>query len=223
MFTGSFCPNLVGGANPDTTVTGAQSFAPLAGTVNLDDGTVTNNDYREAVIPVADSSGYNVGDKVTFENGGVAVKALGASDKSPTGDDKMFTIVSKPSATSIKVFPRPIAADDGALSVAQKAYANIDTVIANGAKVVRQNTDASKKTNLFFDQDAIEIITGDVPGELYSQLAGGKHIAEKLGNGLTAHMFYDGNIEDMTFRYRCFLWYGVTMIDPQKAGVIVRT
>jgi hypothetical protein len=61
VYTGSFLPNLVGGDSPDTTVTGDQSFAPEAGSVSVT-GVVTNVDYRLATIPVADSSGYNVGD-----------------------------------------------------------------------------------------------------------------------------------------------------------------
>ena len=57
IFTGSFLPNLTGGANPATTVTGNQSFKPESGSVNATTGVVTNIDYRSATIPVADSSG----------------------------------------------------------------------------------------------------------------------------------------------------------------------
>ena len=41
--------------------------------VNQTTGVVTNVDYRTATIPVTASAGYNVGDKVTFANGGVTV------------------------------------------------------------------------------------------------------------------------------------------------------
>jgi hypothetical protein len=32
-------------------------------------------------------------------------------------------------------------------------------------------------------------------------------------------MVYDGNITDMTFRYRLFTWYGVTIKDPSRVGI----
>jgi hypothetical protein len=69
VFTGSYLPNLVGGASPATTVTGNQSFAPSGGSVDTATGIVTNVDYRSATIVVAASAAYNVGDKVTFSNG----------------------------------------------------------------------------------------------------------------------------------------------------------
>ncbi|KZX73376.1 hypothetical protein A3717_24485, partial [Alcanivorax sp. HI0013] len=109
VHTGSFLPNLVGGADPATTVTGDQSFAPEGGSVNTSTGVVTNVDYRIAEIPVAASASYNVGDKVTISNGGTPVNAVGLADKTDTGQPMTFTIVGKPDGTTIQVFPKPIA------------------------------------------------------------------------------------------------------------------
>src|ERR1043165_692217 len=112
VYTGSFLPNIVGGADPATTVTANQSFAPVAGSADSVTGIVTNADYRSATIPVTASAGYNIGDKVTFANGGVTVKAVGLADKTNTGVAMTFTVVAKPNATSITVYPKPIAFDD---------------------------------------------------------------------------------------------------------------
>lgn len=109
VFTGSYLPTLAGGVAVDTTVTGAQSFKPEGGSVDASTGVVTNVDYRSAVIPVAASASYNVGDKIIFDNGGTTVKAVGVSDKTDTNVAKTFTIVAKPSGTSITVYPKPIA------------------------------------------------------------------------------------------------------------------
>lgn len=219
VHTGSFMPTLAGGADPATTVTGNQSFAPEGGSVNTATGQVTNVDYRSATIAVAASASYNVGDKVTFANGGTAVQAVGASDKVATGQARTFTIVAKPTATSITVYPKPIAADDPGLSTLQKAYANINTRILNGATVNRINTAASYKTNLFFDADAVEVLSGSIPAELMASFAGKKVITETMSNGQKMYMVYDGNINDMTFRYRMFTWWGVTVRDPMRCGV----
>ncbi len=56
VFTGSFLPNITGGADPAVTVTGNQAFVPSGGSVNATTKVVTNVDYREASIVVNDSS-----------------------------------------------------------------------------------------------------------------------------------------------------------------------
>lgn len=221
LFRGSFLPNLSGGAAVSTTVTGNQSFAPEAGSVNATTKVVTNIDYREAVIPVAASASYNVGDKVTISNAGTTIKALGLSDKTNTGQAMTFTVVSKPTATSLQLFPKPIAADDAALSTLEKAYANVDTTILNGATVDRINSDASARTNLFWDSSAIEVIGGKIPADLFSTFAGKKVRSETLSNGLEMYMLYDGDITTMTFEYRIFIWYGITVCNPSNCGVAV--
>jgi len=205
LYTASFLPNLAGGADPATTVTGAQSFKPEGGSVNTTTGVVTNVDCRIASIPVAASAGYNVGDKVTI--GGL--HAVGLADKTDTGQLMTFTIVGKPDGTTIQVYPKPIAADDVALSTLEKAYANVDTTIANLDTVNRLNIDTTNKTNLFFDREAVEVIGGNIPAELFAQYDGMKVLTETLSNGLTMYMVYDGNMVTMNFRYRLFVWYGI--------------
>jgi hypothetical protein len=221
VFTGSFLPNIVGGADPATTVTANQSFAPSAGTVNSTTGAVTNVDYRTATLPVTASAGYNVGDKITFANGGTTVKALGLADKSNTGVAMTFTVIDKPTATSITIYPKPIALDDPGLSTLQKAYANVDTRILNAATVNRVNTDASKKTNLFFDKDAVEVLGGNIPANLFREFEGMKVINETMKNGQKMYMVYDGQLNDLSLRFRLFTWWGVTIKDPSRCGAAV--
>jgi len=221
IFTASYLPNITGGADPATTVTGNQSFAPQGGTVDATTKVVTNVDYRTATIPVAASASYAVGDKITFANGGTTVKAVGLADKNDTGVAMTFTIVEKPNGTSIRVFPKPIAFDDPALSTLQKQYANINTRILNAATVNRVNTDASKKSNLFFDKDAVEVFGGTIPAELFKQFDGMQVISQKMKNGLSMYMIYDANMINMNFRFRVFTWYEVTIKDPSRCGVAV--
>jgi hypothetical protein len=221
VYTGSFLPNLAGGADPGTTVTADQSFAPEAGSVNATTGIVTNVDYRSATIPVTDSSGYAVGNKVTFSNGGTPVTALGLDDKTDTGQAMTFTIVDIPDGTSITVYPKPIAADDGNLSDLEKAYANIDTTIDNTATVDRVNTDASAKANLFWDKNCIEVMGGEIPAQLFREFAGKRVISETMRNGQTMYMIYDGDIKTMNMTWRLFTWNGITVRNPSGVGVAV--
>ena len=222
VYTGSYLPNLAGGADPATTVTADQSFAPEGGSIDATTGVATNVDYRSATIPVAASGSYNVGDKIQIANGGTPIESIGLADKNATNQAMTFTVVAKPSGTSLTIYPKPIAADDPGLSVLELAYANVDTRILNTATVNRVNIDASVKTNLFWAKDSIEVLGGTIPAELFSQFAGKKVISETLKSGLEMYMVYDGNIDDMTFRFRLFTWYGLTNCNPSANGVAVR-
>lgn len=221
VYTGSFLPALVGGADPATTVTANTSFAPEGGTVDAVNNTVTNVDYRYATIPVTASAGYNVGDKVKFVNGGDDVIALGVGDKTNTGEAMTFTIKAKPDGTSVIISPKPIAADDGTLSDHEKSYANVDTTIANNAVMTRLNIDASAKTNLFWDQNAIKVVGGNLPAGMFQDFNAAKVLTKSLSNGLPMYCLYDGDIADLTFRYRIVAWTGVTVVAPQNCGVAV--
>lgn len=224
VYTGSFLPNLVGGASPDTTVTGAQSFKPEGGTVNATTRVVTNVDYREAVIPVTASASYNVGDKIKFVNTGTGdVLAVGLDDKTNTNQAMTFTIIAKPTGTSITIFPKPIAVDDGALTTLEKAYANINTVITNLSVVTRLNTAATNKVNLFWDKDAVEVLGGNIPAELFKQFDGMKVASTTMSNGQQMYILYDGDIATLNFRFRIFTWFGITIPDPSRCGVALTT
>jgi hypothetical protein len=216
VYTGSYLPTIAGGANPATTVTATVSEKPEAGTVSAT-GVVTNVDYRIATIPVTASASYNIGDKVTFG----AVQSVGLHDKTPTGQLMTFTIVGIPDGTSVQVYPKPIAVDDPGLTATEAAYANIDTQIASGDTMDRLNIDASAKVNLFWDKSAIEVIGGKMPADLFAQYDGMKVISETMSNGQELYVVYDGKIDDLTFRMRCFTWYGVTAANPSNMGIAV--
>lgn len=217
VYTGSFLSNLTGGALAGVTVDGAQSFAPEAGSVDLTTGQVTNVDYRVANVSVSSSAGLNVGDKITF----AGVNAIGNSDKNDANRLKTFTVVGKPDATTISIYPKPIAFDDAALSTIEKAYANVNTTLADAAAVTRLNSDASAKSNIFYDSDAVEVVTSAMPADLFSQFAGFKVIQSTTKGGLPLYMVYDGRIDDLSFRYRIFSAWGVTIADPQRCGVAI--
>lgn len=214
VYTGSYLPASKGGADPAATVTGDQSFAPEAGAVDPITGAVTNVDYRTATIPVSDSSSYDIGDKVTIG----AVQSIGLDDKTETGQLMTFTVTGTPDGTSLTIYPKPIALDDVALSTLEQAYANVNTTISNLDAVNRLNTDANAKVNLFWDKSAVEVTGGTIPAELFSQYEGMRVMSQPLSNGLQMYMIYSGEIADVSFRYRLFTWWGVTVGNPQAAG-----
>jgi len=221
VYTGSFLPNLAGGADPAVTVTGNQAFVPSAGTVNATTGVVTNIDYREASLVVNNSALLTVGDKFQLENTAVAVQSVGLDDKVATGQPMTFSVIELTDGTHIKIYPKPIAVGQAAITTLQEAYANINTQILNAATLTRLNIDTTNKTNLFWDRSAVEVIGGCIPAELFKQYDGMKVITDTMKNGLKLYMVYDGNIDTMTFRFRMFTWYGVTINNPSNCGVAV--
>lgn len=219
VFTGSYLPTLVGGASPGGETTSLLSFKPEGGTVDNVTNTVTNIDYRIADIPVDATAGYNVGDKISFSNGGTTVKAIGLSDKNSTDQAMTFTIREINGPFDMVISPKPIALDDPSLTADQAAYANIDTQIQGGATITRLNIDASVKTNIFWDKSSVEVLGGNIPANLFSEFDGNKVVSNTMSNGLNMYMLYDGDITRLTFKFRIFTWYGITIANPSNVGV----
>ncbi|GAH12757.1 unnamed protein product, partial [marine sediment metagenome] len=121
-----------------------QAFVPVGGSVNATTGVVTNVDYREATLTVDTAGNLAVGDKFTLENAAVGIQSIGLADKTPSGQKMTFTVIEIPAGDlTLKVYPKPIAADQAGISSLEAAYANINTAILNNATLTRINIDAS--------------------------------------------------------------------------------
>ena len=221
IYKGPFLPTITGSAIEETTVDGDVSEKPEGGIVDEVTNTVINIDYRRGTIPVVDSSSYAVGDYIKFTNGIDDVESVGLASKQETGTAMTFKVVSIPNGTTIEVFPKPIALDDPGLTTLEKAYANINTQILNGSVVGKLNTENAedKKANIFWAKDSIKMIGGDAPWQLMSEFDGNKVLSEALTSGITLYMVYDGDIVKGTFRYRIFVWYGLSNFNPMANGV----
>ena len=222
VFTGSYIGTLAGGANPATTVTANVSLKPEGGSVSANKQIVTNIDYREGLIPVTASAAYNVGDVVTFRNGTAVVQSVGLTNKTPTGSAMTFRIVEKPNATSVRVWPKPIAVDDPALSVTERSFGNINTRILSGAVMDRVNIDAVARPSIFFDKSSVEVFQGDIPANMFAEFGGQKVIPHTMKNGQKYYLLYDANSTTMNVQFRLFTWYSVINKNPSANGIAVR-
>lgn len=224
VFTGSYLPTILGpnGAISGISTVDADDFDPRTGSVSTT-GVVTNVDYRSMSISIKgpNASRLKKGDKITL----AGVNSIAKASKVDTGQLMTFTITAKASNTSITISPVPIKYDEaqnsGALGVLKNAYSNTmgDIVMSTAINVL--NTDVSKRTNVFFDQSAVEVLGGSVPASLFKSFNGHKVITERMPNGQELYMLYGGNIDDMTFKFRCFTWWGVTIANPEACGVSV--
>ena len=167
------------------------------------------------MLPVASGAAYTVGDVVTVG----AVESIGLASKDESGQLMTFKIVGI-TGNNLTVFPKPIAADDAALSTLEKAYANINTQMLSGATVDIVNTSADR-TNIFWAKDSIQMIGGDCPWNLASEFAGMKTISKQLASGVTCYMIYDADLKTANFNYRFFVWYGLGNRNPMANGVAI--
>lgn len=215
LYESSVMPSITGGASPSTTVATTVSQGPVANQVI--GGQILPVDYRISDdIAITDASGFVVGDWASFP----AVESLGLQDKTPTGEDMTFKIV-EITGNNIKVYPRPIAADDAGLTDDEKAFANINTQITAGTAIVRLNTDTSKRGNIFWTNDSVEILNADAPIEYLGELDGMTVKKSTLSSGTTVYMAYQGSINDMSLKCRLFTWYGLVNRDPSRNGMFV--
>lgn len=213
IYEASYLPTLTGGATPaGVTVATTHSDAPQGSTTIA--GQEFPVDYRiSSDIALSDASGFNTGDYITF----AGVFSIGQHDKAVTDQLMTFKIVEK-TGNNIKVYPKPIALGDSNLDDDELAYANISTQIASGAAVTRLNTDASKRSNIFWCNDSIEILNGDAPLQFLGELDGMKVMQETLASGTNLYMLYQGDINTVSFKCRLFTWYGLTNRNPSANG-----
>jgi hypothetical protein len=218
IYESSYLSAITGGATPAVaTVTTTVSQGPVANQTL--GGIVLPVDYRLSDLIAfsgANAGDFAVGDRIKF----TGVNSIGLADKSNTGQEMTFVIRVK-SGSSYQVYPRPIAFTDGALSVAQKAYANIATQITATTPVVRLNVDATASANAFWVNDSIEIVDGDAPLEFLGQKDGMQVLVTSLASGTKLYMAYQGSINDLTLKCRLFTWYDVVNKDPSRNGISV--
>jgi hypothetical protein len=216
IYESSYLGSLAGGALAGVTVTSAVSQAPVANFVSA--GITLPVDYRisDNIALTGTITNLVVGDRISFSG----VNAVGLQDKTNTGTLMTFTVVEK-SGANIKVYPRPVAVNDPALTPAQAAYANINTQIAAGATVTKLNSDAIARNNVFWANDSVEIVDGDIPFELLGQLDGMEVMSSTLSSGTKLYIAYQGRIDDLTLRCRLFTWNDVVNIDPSRNGVAI--
>lgn len=219
IYESSILPTIPGGALAGVTVTATISQAPVASRTEAG-GTVLPVDYRvsDDIALTGTITNLVVGDRISFSG----VNSVGLDTKNDTGQLMTFVVVAKGAGT-IKVYPRPIAFADAALTAVERAYANINAQIAAGATVTKLNTQTISRSNIFWANDSIEIVNGDAPLELLGQLDGMEIMTSSLRSGTKLYMAYQGRIEDLTLRCRLFTWNNVVNKDPSRNGVAILT
>lgn len=195
------------------TVSGAQKFKPVAWDLDAD-GNKRNVDNRLATVTLSATTGLKRGDKISF----TGVKFLGQMAKNLLAQDATFSVVRVVDGTHVEITPKPIALDDTSLSPEQRAYANVNTSLANSMAVNVLNK-VNARTNVFWADDAIRIVSQPIPAnhELFAGMKTKSFTIPEVGlNGIFATQ---GDINTLSGLCRIAVWYGVNATRPESIGV----
>lgn len=174
-------------------------------------GQRSNVDNRFQTITVSSGTNVRAGDAFTIAN----CEAVHPITKQSTGQNKTFRVVSV-SGNNLVITP-PIISNQGG-SEAEKQYQNCTLTATSGtAAITFQNTVAGY-LNPFWVEGAIELL----PGRLVVPSDGG--IAVMRGStdqGVELVMTKQSGIDQLNTKFRFDVFYGVTLLDPEMAGVMM--
>jgi hypothetical protein len=199
------------------TITNTQPlyYTPVAATLDTD-GNPTNVDNRTQLISIAVTSGtVKAGDAFTI----AGVNSLHHISKGDTGQLKTFRIISIVTGSggtgTVRISP-PIISGGGSTR-AELEYKNVTATPANGAVITFLNT-VSAPANVFFHKRAIELI----PGTFAVDPDAGWTVATRATTpklGLPIMLTGQGNINDLSGKWRLDIDYGVGALQPEMIGL----
>ncbi len=194
--------------------TGDLAYVPVGHTVTAA-GISVNVDNRYMDIDITVGSGtVAVGDAFTIN----AVNAVNHYTKSLTGGLKTFRIVAIVSGNggsgTVTITP-PIIAPNGSFPSTLQ-YQNVDAAAVDGAALTFLNTVANPVCPFWY-ADAMEII----PGRLMPAENSGMAVMRgTTDDGIELTMTRQGEINDLSTKYRFDTIFGTACTNPELAGVI---
>ena len=192
----------------DTQASASNYYVPVA-TSTASTGEVSNVDNRYQTITVSATTNVAAGDCFAV----AGINAVHHITKTDTGQLKTYRVISVDSGTTMTISP-PIISNQGE-SEAEAMYKNCVVTESASAAIVFLNTVAAA-VNPFWHKDAIQLMPGRyaVPAD-----AGVAVIRASTDQGIELVMqkFYD--INTMKVKYRVDTLYGVTMVQPEMAGI----
>lgn len=191
---------------------GAQvRYVPRATSTSV--GGQINVDNRYQQVTVSTTTGVNAGD--AFQIAGI--EAVHHITKLSTGQLKTFRVISVDSGTTMTISPPMIGANSSPTD-AELQYKNINVASTSATASINWLNDNATGVNCFWSKDAIELLPGrySVPTDAGTAVM---RASTDQGIELVMQKFYD--IDTMTTKYRLDTLFGVTMSNPQMAGILL--
>lgn len=205
---------LTAAAGVTVTINGANQYYTPKATSTAATGEVSNVDNRYQTITIAVTSGtVKVGDAFTI----AGVNEVHHITKQDTGALKTFRIAAIVTGAggsgTVQISPPIISGGGGTDPELQ--YKNVTATPANGAAITWLNT-VSGYANPFWQADCFEIMPGnyapDGDGSLPTMRA-------TTDQGITVLMSRQGNIGDLSTKYRWDVFLGLVNKQPQMSGI----
>jgi hypothetical protein len=191
---------------------GAQvRYVPAATSTSV--GGQINVDNRYQTVTVSTTVGVNAGD--AFQIAGI--EAVHHITKLSTGQLKTFRVISIDSGTTMTISP-PMIGANSAPTDAELQYKNINVASTSATASINWLNDNAAGVNCFWSKDAIELLPGrySVPSDAGAAIM---RASTDQGIELVMQKFYD--IDTMTTKYRLDTLFGVTMSNPEMAGILL--
>lgn len=208
-FKSNFLPTLPATTASGYTVDGDQKYVPMA-----KDANGNNVDNRTMTLTVADGSGGAAGDAFTI----AGVNAVGKINKQDTLKLQTFRIVSVDTGTTWTITP-PIITDAVSPSEAEKEYANCSDQANDDAVITFLNV-ADAQTNIFFVNEAVEIVHGSLA--MADMNAGGvSSMRRATDSGIELVLMKSSNINTIETKYRVVMWARGNVLEPEMCGMLI--
>jgi hypothetical protein len=191
---------------------GAQvRYVPQATSTSV--GGQINVDNRYQTVTVSTTVGVNAGD--AFQIAGI--EAVHHITKLSTGQLKTFRVISVDSGTTMTISPPMIGANSSPTD-AELQYKNINVASTSATASINWLNDNAAGVNCFWHKNAIELLPGrySVPTD-----AGAAIMRASTDQGIELVMQKQYDIDTMTTKYRLDTLFGVTMSNPEMAGILI--
>ena len=204
--------NLAGSSSSGVTVSGAnQGVTPVAFDSSTSPSSGEVNDPRYSVLTVSGSHGLVAGDCFTI----AGVNSLGMISKKDTGQLQTFRVISV-ATNDLTISPAIIPLDGSDQS--QQQYATVTTEPADSAAITVINTD-SAQPSCFYMENAVEIFCGTLD---VGELGGNVDIMREVtDSGIEIIFARQGDIDDLSAKYRLTCWTKGHVLEPQMAGIML--
>lgn len=186
-------------------------YVPAATSTSV--GGQINVDNRYQQVTVSTTTDVTAGDAFTI----AGINAVHHITKQDTGQLKTFRVLSVDSGTTMTVSP-PIISASTTPTDAEEQYQNcVANSVSNTAAISFLNVTAAS-VNCFWHRDAIELLPGrySVPGD-----AGVDVMRAATDQGIELVMTKQYDINTMKTKYRLDTLFGVTMVNPEMAGILL--
>lgn len=194
------------------TVNGAdQRLTPRATSVAAT-GEEANVDNRFSTLTIAATGSVALGDAFTI----AGVNAIHGISKLDSGELQTFRVVEVVSATEIKIAPAIICDDGAGATEADTRYKNVTATPADGAAITFLNTQAGS-INPFWHKSAIELI----PASYAIGDAKFDTVTATTDQGISVRMSRQGEINDLSTKYRLDVFFGTVALAPHMMGVML--